>query len=258
MYSSQIYLYDQKYTVVLRDTSNATIHGVRYRTVYAKKLKLHKGTDNVLLFEFVNQDQKPVNITGLTLTFNLINQNGTGQLLTKDFIHVTPLKGKSKVTITEGELDDIGAQRANYSIIKAPSDDGSSDRLFESVLVDDDLGGRGTVEIQDSTFPTHQESTSVSIPTFNREESGSTTHFSSEFDGSDNGSMTLQYVPTSFSGFLQLQGTAGDGGLFYDIGDTISLSASSTTGFIHFTGFHPKIRLKIENESGTIDSIKVR
>ena len=73
MYSSQIYLYDQKYTVVLRDTSNATIHGVRYRTVYAKKLKLHKGTDNVLLFEFVNQDQKPVNITGLTLTFNLIN-----------------------------------------------------------------------------------------------------------------------------------------------------------------------------------------
>jgi len=36
------------------------------------------------------------------------------------------------------------------------------------------------------------------------------------------------------------------------------LSASSTTGYIHFTGFHPTVRLKIVNTSGNIASLKVR
>ncbi len=255
MYSSQIYLYDQKYTVVLRDTSNTEIQTRRHRTVYARDLKLHKGTDNVLLFVFQNQDQKPVNITSMTFTFKIMNREGTKVLLNKDMEITAATGGKAKVTITEGELDDISAQRANYSIEKFLSSDG----LYEASLVDDDLGGRGAIDIMDSVYPEYVDSTEITIPTFARDsEATSTTHFSSTFSGGDNGSMTVQYKPSTFSGSVQLQGTAGVSGLYYDIGDTVSLSASSTTGYIHFSGFHPTVRLKIVNTSGNIASLKVR
>jgi hypothetical protein len=64
MYSTQVYLYQQLTRVLLMDTGGGETFIYRYDPVYAKRLTINKGVDNVLLFEFVNQEQKPVNITG--------------------------------------------------------------------------------------------------------------------------------------------------------------------------------------------------
>ena len=73
MYSTTVYLYQQIQTVLLIDISGAYFNA-RWQPVYAKSLKLNLGVDNVILFQFQNQDQKPVNTSGATFTFRIISE----------------------------------------------------------------------------------------------------------------------------------------------------------------------------------------
>ena len=50
---------------------------------YAKPLTLHKGVDNKLQFQFLNQEQKPVNITGKSITCRILNYDATEILISK-------------------------------------------------------------------------------------------------------------------------------------------------------------------------------
>ena len=81
-YQTQMYLYNQRQYVVLL-SSAGNIATRRYSTVYAKQLMLNRGVDNVIEFAFINQDQKPINLSGKYLYFRIINNNGTELLLTK-------------------------------------------------------------------------------------------------------------------------------------------------------------------------------
>ena len=157
MFTTQVYLYKQKHQVVLTDP---TITSMRYNPVYAKNLKLHKGTDNVLIFTFVNQDQKPVNNTTATFVFRLINREGTDLILAKTMDAIDARKGTASVTISEQDLDKVESQPAHYSIERSRSNSNINDAVF----VDDHLGGRGVVEILDSIMPSHTESHTITIP----------------------------------------------------------------------------------------------
>jgi hypothetical protein len=76
MYSTQAYIYQQITRVLLMDTGAGETFIYRYDPVYAKQLTINKGVDNVLLFEFINQQEKPVNITGSTFLFRVISTEG--------------------------------------------------------------------------------------------------------------------------------------------------------------------------------------
>ena len=251
MFTTQVYLYKQKHQVVLRDTTTA-LTSMRYNPVYAKNLKLHRGTDNVLVFTFVNQDQKPVNNSTATFTFRLINREGSDVLLAKTMTAIDATKGTASITVTEQELDTVNTQRAHYTIERSLT---TSD-LNDVVFVDDQLGGRGVIEIVDSVMPTHTESTTITIPAF-YDGPGVTTHYSSEWHGT-NDVQTLQYKPSAFTGKIQVEGATADDNLRYDIGTELSLTASSTTGYITILGYHPFLRLRIEETSGSISEIKIR
>jgi len=67
MMTSKIYLYHQRHKVILLDTSGE-FFSRRFRQVYTKNLTAHKGTDNQILIEFVNQDQKRVDLNKKTIT----------------------------------------------------------------------------------------------------------------------------------------------------------------------------------------------
>jgi len=60
------YLYDNKITVQKLDNDN-TIK-TRWRIVYNRAVDVYRGTDNLVKIEFKNQDQKPANISGHTIT----------------------------------------------------------------------------------------------------------------------------------------------------------------------------------------------
>lgn len=101
------------------DTGGGVTFPYRYEPVYAKRLTINKGVDNVILFEFINQDEKPVNITGSTMTFRLVNQTGDKLLAEKEMVILNAAYGRAKVTLTDAELDTVMAQPANYSITRA-------------------------------------------------------------------------------------------------------------------------------------------
>jgi len=157
MYSTQIYIYQQIQRVLVLDSSGAYFDR-RWDPVYAKKLTINKGVDNVILFEFVNQDQKPVNITGSELRFKLINLAGTAQLIDKDMVIINAQYGRAKVTLTSAETSEFPPEPSSYSIERA------SGNLVEAVFVDAQAQARGDVDIVDSVKPAFVPSHLVTIP----------------------------------------------------------------------------------------------
>ena len=87
MYSTTAYLYQQIQSILMIDISGVgSTFDRRWQPVYAKNLKLNLGVDNVILFQFQNQDQKPVNITGATFTFRIISQDGQNLLYAQELL----------------------------------------------------------------------------------------------------------------------------------------------------------------------------
>ena len=80
--------------------------------VYAKTLTLHKGVDNQIQFQFLNQEQKPVDITGKSITFRIINNNGTEVLLQKALTLQLPATGIAAIQLNAADIEDFIPQLA--------------------------------------------------------------------------------------------------------------------------------------------------
>ena len=112
MYSTQLYLYQQITQVLSIDTVDGPSFSYRYNPVYAKVLTINKGIDNVLLFEFINQNEKPVNITGSNFVFRVIDTEGINVLLEQPMVILNAATGRAKVTLMASQLLEILAQPA--------------------------------------------------------------------------------------------------------------------------------------------------
>jgi hypothetical protein len=140
MYSTRIYLYNQSQIGFFFDPNvTSTIHLPRTNYVYSKILKAVKGVDTVIEFQFLNQDQKPINLENTTLTFKLISENAV--LMSKALTIVTPAKGKATITLTSNDLTAVETQRANYSIERV------FNSLTEFAYVDEQAGTQGVMDI---------------------------------------------------------------------------------------------------------------
>ena len=159
MYSTQAYVYQQITQVLLIDTGAGETFTYRYDPVYAKRLTINKGVDNVLLFEFINQQEKPVNITGSTFVFRVLNTDSDEILIQEAMVILNAATGRAKVTLTSEQLLEVLAQPARYSISR------TSGNLTEAVFVDAQAGARAPVDIVDSVLPEHVPSAPLTIPT---------------------------------------------------------------------------------------------
>jgi len=140
MYSTKIYLYKQSHIGTFFDSNlTSTVHLPRTNYVYSKILKAVKGVDTVIEFQFLNQDQKPINLENTILTFKLISENAV--LLSKVLTIVTPAKGKATITLTNNDLSAVETQRANYSIERV------FNSLTEFAYVDEQAGTQGVMDI---------------------------------------------------------------------------------------------------------------
>jgi len=239
MYSTTAYLYQQKQTVLLVDTSGA-YYDRRWQPVYAKNLKINRGVDNVLLFEFINQDQKPVNISGSTITFHLMSQDGKTSLLRKDLEALNSTHGRAKVTLTEEELDIVEAQPANWSLERA------SGNLYEAVFVDAYSGGRGTVDVVDSVYPDFRPSQELNIPDYTVQQKDSPNRAHTGIVSSAGKDLhTFQFDFDNFSGNVKAQGADSQLGPWYDIGNQTAYTNQTDRAYINVSGHHNYIRFEI-------------
>jgi hypothetical protein len=269
MYSTQIYIYQQIQRVLVLDSSGAYFDR-RWDPVYAKKLTINKGVDNVILFEFVNQDQKPVNITGSELRFKLINLAGTAQLIEKDMVIINAQYGRAKVTLTSAETSEFPPDPSSYSIERA------SGNLVEAVFVDAQAQARGDVDIVDSVKPAFVPSHLVTIPTIYGPEAyidpvfnsnypdwalnppgafgnvfNDPQRFSSHVVSNGSSLTTFQMEMDHFTGNVKAQGAQNYESVWVDVTEQQSYYNKTGTAYINVLGYHPLLRLVSDQWPGT-------
>lgn len=265
MYSTTIYIYQQIIRVLLIDT-NGGYFTRRYDPVYAKTLTVNKGVDNVLLFEFINQEEKPVNIAGSTFRFRLLNQAGDRLLIEKDMTVLSAPLGRVKVVLDTADTINILAQPGSYSIERTQGD------YVQATFVDANSGARADCNIVDSVLPQFMASQPVTIPTINGKNSWPqpgpqswpdwalqpqpqsrnylTEYYSSYINTTGSSLTTIKYDLVHFTGTVKVQAAQDYESIWADVTESRVYFDETSTQYINVVGFHPLLRLGINNSQG--------
>ena len=265
MYSTTAYLYQQIIRVLLIDVSGGYFTA-RYDPVYAKTLTVNKGVDNVLLFEFINQDQKPVNIAGSTFLFRLLNQTGDRLLLEKPMEILSASTGRVKVVLDTADTIDIVAQPASYSVER------TAGNYVQAVYVNANAEARGTCNVVDSILPEFVPSSYLTIPTIYGK--GSTLQpgptnwpdwaqqpppvnttqltefYSSYIETQGQSLVTVKMDLDHYTGTIKFEAANDYESVWYNVSP--SYEYFSHTGTVHFNieGFYPLLRAAFNNSVG--------
>lgn len=228
---------------------------------YAKPLTLHKGVDNQIQFQFLNQEQKPVDITGKEVTCRIINYTGTEVLLQKALTLQLPLNGIASLYVNASDIEDIDAQKAYYSLEIPISE-------FDfPVFVDQNAGARGEMNIVNSVLPAFVPSQPISIPTGQpfpnldpnaNANSNAQTYYTSVINTSDNPILTLQANLADYYGLVSVQGSTLPDADWYLVSNVFSYA--NTTDTIHYTvrGYHPYVRMQFVSNVGVVTNVLAR
>lgn len=261
MYITTAYLYQQIQPVLMIDTSG-NYFDARWKPVYSKNLKLNLGVDNVILFQFQNQDQRPVSIEGSAVVFRIISRDGEDLLYSRALTVLNAAAGRAKVTIPAQDTRHFQAQLASWSLATQSGD------LTQAVFTDDSAGARGSIDIVDSVLPAFVASQTLTVPDQSPEDSR---FFSSTVDTDGNSLTTFQIDFAQFSGTLSVQGAAPGAANsvdWYNIDfenlstqetvSSLNLTNSSARVGINVQGFHPNLRLVLDIGSGNAALIQYR
>ena len=227
--------------------------------VYAKPLTLNKGVDNKIQFQFLNQEQKPVDITGKSITCRVLNYNGTAVLLRKALDLDFALTGIASLNLNAADIEDIDAQKAYYSL-EIPVGE-----FDYPVFVDANAGARGDMNIVNSVLPSFVPSQSVSIPTGQAfpnisNSSGNTNlvYYTSIVNTQNNPILTIQTHYDEYYGNVAILGSSIVDGDFYTITEDNDLGNVSETKGYTIYGYHPFVKVQFTSNSGAVTNILAR
>lgn len=265
MYSTTAYLYQQITRVLLIDTSGGYFTA-RYDTVYAKQLTVNKGVDNVLLFEFINQEEKPVNITGSTFIFRLLNQTGDQLLVEKEMVILSAPLGRVKVQLDTQDTINLIAQPGSYSIQRTQG------AYVQAAFTDANSGARADCNIVDSVLPQFIPSRELTIPDIygkaQQLQPGPTNYpdwalspqpvnttkltefYSSEIPTSGQGLTTISMGLDHFTGVIKFQAAETYESIYYNVTDSFTFLDETSTQYFNVVGYYPLIRMAINNSQG--------
>jgi hypothetical protein len=226
---------------------------------YAKPLTLNKGVDNQIQFQFLNQEQKPVDITGKSITCRIINYEGNVVLLQKALTLQLPATGIAALFLNSADLAGIDAQKCYYSL-EIPVGD-----FDYPVFVDSNAGARGDMNIVNSVLPSFIPSMTISIPTGqvfpNTNPDGNSdvdlTYYTSVVDTNDSPILTLQAQYIDYYGNIAIEGSTIVDGDWYPILTDTYTAETDTKGYV-VQGYHPYIRMQFESNNGAVTNILSR
>ena len=271
MYSTQVYIYQQITRVLLMDTGAGETFIYRYDPVYAKQLTINKGVDNVLLFEFINQQEKPVNITGSSFLFRALNTAGDQILVEKPLVILNGPTGRAKVTLSSSDLLEVLAQPATYSIQRT-----QPGGLTEAVFTNAQAGARAPATIVDSILPQHVPSAPLTIPTIKMSAQASLdgtswgsyspgtwwtgnpnggnywnsfidTEFCSSFIEPTNAITTIQMTLDGYTGTIKVQAAENYESLWYNVTESTTYYNETRTIYMNVVGWYPLLRVCFNN-----------
>lgn len=163
MQTQLLYIIPNKVTIQL--VTDASIDR-KWRMNYSTPVKIYQGTDNTIKFIFKNNDQKPVNITGFTVTLHIIddftgyptNSQGSNPQVSIALpgTIVNGPSGIATVLVPASVLVDLDNNYYNYTVAIV-------DNLGNAYVAysTEDYQVRGQLELANGSFPSFRESTSI-------------------------------------------------------------------------------------------------
>jgi len=255
-YNTPVFVFFQRQIVVVLSGNSVR----SYMPVYSKPLMLHKGVDNQLQFQVLDQNQKPVNITGKSITCRILNKEGSKVLLQKALTLTLPATGIAVLNLNAADIEDIPAQQGYYTL-EIPVNS-----FNYPVFVDQNAGGRGDLYIVNSILPAFIPSQDVSIPTGqpfpNLNPNSNTTtsanvFYSSVINTEDNPILTIQAKYEEFTGNVTIEGSTQVDSDWYPIDYDAYANTSNTYGYT-VKGFHPYVRMVFTANTGAVTNILAR
>lgn len=251
-YSTSVFIYTPRQIVII-STGNGF-----FMPQYSKPLSIHKGVDNQLRFQFLNSEQKPVDITGKSITCRIINYDGTQVLVKKALTLQLPVTGIATLDLNAAEIEDIPTQKAYYSL-EIPVGE-----FDYPVYIDQNAGARGDLNIVNSILPSFVPSEIVTIPSGQNfpnlhtdTQSPNYTYYSSVINTQDNPILTIQAQYSEYEGNIVIQGSTLVDSDWYTITTEEYSNVSETKGYT-ITGFHPFVRLEFNSDQGEVSNILAR
>lgn len=252
MYSTSVYFYIPRQTVVVYSGDSTR----RYAIVYAKNLTLNKGVDNKIQFQFLNQEQKPFDITGKDITFRLIDEGGKEILLQKLVAPLLPLKGICELTTTASEIEDIFPQYCSYSL------EISDENYDLPVFVNSEAGARGGIKVVDSVLPSFVPAINVEIPSHSIPNANTVNYFTSVVNTKDNPLLNIQCYLDNYSGTVEIYGSTVYNPDLSTVGYQIANNGPylGNTGSYGYSvaGYHPYVQLKFTSTDGNVTKVLAR
>ena len=253
-YATQVFYYVSRQIVIVNTGYSERI----YMPQYSKPLTLHKGVDNQLQFQLLNQEQKPVNITGKSITCRIINGDGTEVLIKKALTLQLPATGIAVLELNAAEIENIPTQKAYYSL-EIPVGE-----FDYPVYIDQNMGARGDLNIVNSILPSFVPSEVVTIPSgqnfpnlHSDSQSANYTYYTSVINTQDNPILSIQAQYNEYEGNIVIQGSTLVDSDWYAITTEEYSNVSDTIGYTVY-GYHPFIRVEFNSNQGEVDNILAR
>lgn len=141
------YIYDN--TILVQVSTDLDVEQ-RNRVVYTRTIKCYQGVDNLIKVKVQNGDQKPVDVTGTTLVFSVIDDYVTSNANVIFQTNVTisnATTGTGSVLIPRDNINAFEREQYLYSIYYI---DGN---IQFPAYVDDNWGAQGQMQIIGTAYP---------------------------------------------------------------------------------------------------------
>jgi len=252
---------------------------VEYNPVYKRQLQVFKGIQNVLEFQLLNADQKPIDITKYTfsdstetpqIVFVAFDENNRkiieheGEVIFEDDSAVN--RGLFRVVITENDLLNIKDQYLSYAIYLQ-----DANGLPRLTYADSHFGMEGTIKITSEALPGPQPTYSVTnfLP-YNSDpnvEEWYSEPVSAEPGINGNEALhTAAIYSNGYAGDITVEATLEnvvDGNNSVDWADVVTISFDGSSEIepvpVNFNGVYSYLRFKTNADpADTIEKILVR
>jgi hypothetical protein len=142
------YLYPNRITVQCSQEPVLT----EWRIVYQRRIKIYKGFTNIIEFDFKNGQQRPVDVTGLTINCTIMDVNGL-EVFVGDVVPVENKRGLARLKVDADALAQVTQQFLTYSLTIISNE---GEKL--PVYADTQFGVVGTIELIADATPRLVES----------------------------------------------------------------------------------------------------
>jgi len=257
-----LYVYDDTHTVIVNTSASQGS-----TTMYDKTIKLYQGIDNTVKFALKDNDRKAVDLTNLTVTFNVSDAVTKEAILSKPITVTNNVQGLAQLSLPASDLDAVSGGLYNYSMYTTNT---SSEQ--QVVYTDLNEAAMGTLEVVEGVNSNPSATQEMSTFTYDTAQWYNSNAVSGATERNlTTAKHTIATYTTSFDGVYKIQGcmdatASSNDADWFDIeldngSTTVTVTNTTAIESYNFTTMAKWIRVAYDpdpSNSGTFDKVLLR